>query len=566
MRTSFVPSPTSPRRSGPPTQTRRLGIRGNHGWGLTAVLGMSDLVQVASRVEGKPTVAYEFGQYASFAGGAVPAPRNVELDLANPEVSAAFDPVGTSGTHVRVKIDGPREDNLLGNTLVHFTLDKFVNLLRMYTPIGQVNDYVLHPAYHCVRKADLKVSLLVRSPTDDTPRSVDFDTFRLSEHPAGYACQPFDVFVNSAMPQRVSVHTVHRTKSGGAVYLSGAEVQDSDVVKEIEKALKAADNLPGLIDSNAEPSAVIPRGFQLALSGGMRSEYLAREPKGYTAQFRGFVLAETAKPTLGRKHVVDQRGAIAFAAKRHEQDKIYDTVRGRVVIHKVPPTVNPGVYRWKRDQFTSILQALKQDTPPPPDLRVWAGAGSREAKVMMLYAELLGRQELGDIRILRANHGDRYDFHFLYRADYGAGATRPSIALADTLSAEGYGVYDRRLRRYHAYGVGEFKYDGNAVFVDFNPSAPSKSAETIDLLVCWEFDADKLAEKDWSTEDATDLNADFPGQTYLWKPSQSAAITRTRPLPVVALRVLVDRLVANGRLAAPLSQPNWAKELPDVYY
>jgi hypothetical protein len=80
----------STKRTGP-DRARRLGIRGSHGWGLTAVLGMSDAVQVASRIDGQSPLGYEFGHYASFARGAVNEPHNEELTLTDLKTAQLFD-------------------------------------------------------------------------------------------------------------------------------------------------------------------------------------------------------------------------------------------------------------------------------------------------------------------------------------------------------------------------------------------------------------------------------------------------------------------------------------------
>jgi len=556
----------STKRAGP-ARVRRLGIRGSHGWGLTAVLGMSDAIQVASRVDGQPPCGFEFGRYASFAKGAVNEPQNDELDLTGPQIANLFDKTllgeaNETGTHLRVRINRPGEGNLLGHTLNHFSDAKFVNLLRLYTPVGQVNDYVLHPAYHCVRKGDLSVNLVVTSVTGNATRTVAFDTFRIEENPVGFACLPFDQFVNAGMPESVSVHTVHRTISGNDVYLSAADIQDSYLIQTTERILIANDSLPACRDVNDADTAQIPRGFQLALSGGMRSEYVAREPKGNTLMFRGIVLAETARPTLGRKHVVDQRTAIASAARRHELD--YEDVRSRVVIRSVVTTPTPAAHRWKREKIDGIVRDLKAGSAPSPALYVWAVTGSKEAKVMMLFAELLGRGEFGDFRVLRANHKDQYDFTYLYSANLAVPGARPSVANATDLHKKGYGMHDKKQRRYYCYGIGEFKDRGHEIFNDFNPDNPSKAPENIDLLVCWEFDPDLVADKNWSVEDATDVNADYPGQTHLWKPTQTATLTRTRPLPVIVLNVLISQLITAKKLARPAE--NWANTLPVVYY
>jgi hypothetical protein len=59
-----------------------------------------------------------------------------------------------------VSLSNPVDTNQLGNTLNNYGHTKFENLLRLYTPIGQVSDFVLHPAYHTVRRDDVDVELV----------------------------------------------------------------------------------------------------------------------------------------------------------------------------------------------------------------------------------------------------------------------------------------------------------------------------------------------------------------------------------------------------------------------
>lgn len=546
------------------TRPRRLGIRGSHGWGLTAVLGMSEVVEVISRVPGQDAEAYQFSGYASFARSEVAEPQNEQLDLTQGAAAGLFDARIVSGeieagTHVRVKISQVKDDSVLGHTLRNFRIERFVNLLRLYTPVGQVNDYVLNPAYHCVRKGDLTVSLVVKSAAGDQTESVPFEILRLSEQEEA-ACLGYNQFVNAGMPENVSVHTVHRSKKQDNVYLSAAEIQDSDLVHEIEERLEQAGLLPAFQDPMDKVVAAIPRGFQLALSGGMRSEFVAREPKGNMAMFRGFLLAETARPTLGRKHVMDQRTTIPKAASEHQS--AYEVERKKVVRKGTSTTITPAHARWKRIYFQESIRKLRDESPLSAALAIWAGRDSREARVMLLFADLLARGVFGDFRVLRAHLKERYDFMFLYSTQVNQTGTRPSLVLAQQLNRGGYGVYDRNDRRYYCYGVGEFKDKGDSIFNDFDPDNPTKSPEAIDLLVCWEFDADQVGEQGWTVEAATDLNADYPGQTHIWKATQSSTLPRTRGLPVVALKDLLGQLVPGTLAAAPAG---WPAQLPEVY-
>jgi hypothetical protein len=548
----------------PLNQPRRLGTRGSHGWGLTAVLAMSDRVEVISRVAGGDAQAYVFANYASFAAGADVPLHNENIDLTQAGQGSGLSQrirTNGTGTHIRVHVGRSTESNLLGHTLTHYNPGRFTNLLRLYTPVGQVNDYIFHPAYHTLRKADIDITLCSMQTTRDT-RRVDFDIFRISEGHALFPSYTYDNYVNAGMPRSVSVHTVHRARRANAIYLSAADLQPAkELLQPLERSLISQELLPGYIDEYDDLISIIPRGFQLALSGGMRSEHVARQPRSISAAFRGIVLAETAPPTLGRKHVVDQRQAIAKAAADHEQQ--YDDVRRRVLPEAVPPPATPAMARWKRDFFTLVRTDVASQVPPSESLRVWASRASREARVMIVFGELLGHGRFGDFRILRAHLTEKYDFAFLYRATLGRPDAVPTMAVANEMQRGGYAIWDRGTGLYQVYGIGEFKAVGDDLFDDFNEDDPRKAADTIDLLVCWDFDADVVGDQSWVVANADPTNTEFPGQTHVWIP-RAGNIRRTRRLPVISINHLVQNAVASGQFTGPPSP--WPGLLPDVYY
>ena len=163
------------------SRPRRYGVRGSHGWGLTAVLGLSDRVEVASCIDGAAPMAFAFDDYASFVGGAVAHPRTSALEGADASELSLAILAGDAGTHVRVSLSSPVDTNQLGHTLNHYGHTRFENLLRLYTPVGQVSDFVLHPAYHTVRRDDVDVELVSRRAGVDPQHSdVALDFFRLS--------------------------------------------------------------------------------------------------------------------------------------------------------------------------------------------------------------------------------------------------------------------------------------------------------------------------------------------------------------------------------------------------
>ncbi|MBN1877911.1 MAG: sensor histidine kinase [Anaerolineae bacterium] len=544
---------------------RRLGTRGSHGWGLTAVLAMSDRIEVLSHVKDTQPAAYAFSGYASFTKMKLAEPQNEEIDLHKQVDENLFSERlrqdTTFGTHIRVRVNEISDTDLLGNTLNSYTHDKFISLLRLYTPIGQVNDFLLHPAYHNVRKGDIKVTLRSVRNNQETISEVDFDVFRIAEHRA-ISHYDFNAFVNAGWPSDVSVHTIYRASRGSDFYLSAAEIQPArSLMRTLEDWLREGNRLPGYIDQNDSFEAEIPRGFYLALSGGMKAEYIVRQPRSISAAFRGFILSETARPTLGRKHVLDQRQAIAKAAIDHERE--YDDVRKKVLPEAIPPTASPAAARWRREFFMGVKERLSKDQPLSSDLMVWASDESREARVMLVFAEMLQRKIFGDLRILRVHLKDKYDFAFLYKCDLGNEGS-PNAPTMDLLHRAGYGQWiDRKIGSFLRYGLGEFKAFGDQIFDDFDEDNPRKAADAIDLLICWTYDSEIVADAGWLDEEVSDNTKEFQGQTHLWRPSGSER-RRSRVLPIVSLATLIEKLVANNQLAA--APRSWPDILPQVYF
>lgn len=544
-------------------EPRRLGTRGSHGWGLSAVLGMSDTVEVMSRVPKDAAKAYRFANYASFVTGKVGDPQNDLIDPGSADAGLFSERLraaaSETGTHVRVRLTGISDGTLLGYTLANFSPELFENLLRLYTPIGQVNDYVLHPAFHCLRTKDLTItvrSLLAAAP--ESVRQVKFDFLRLDGLPNINQVR-YDNYVNSGWPSNVSVHTVHREKKGAYVYLSAAEIQGAELVSHAEDTLKGKGQLPNYIDASDVAIAQIPRGFQLALSGGMRSEYVARPPVGNTAMLRGVVLAELARPTLGRKYVMDQREAIPRAARDHQN--AYEDVRLKVRPQALPPVATPAQAKWRREFFEGVIADAAHEAPISETIHTWATSESREARVMILFGELLQRQVFGNFRVLRVHLHDRYDFAFLLTAIVGTDPI-PGVTVATPLVQSGYAILDKKTSGLSMYGVGEFKAVGEDVFNDFDPKDPRKSPDTIDLLVCWDFTETQVESRAWSVEEATPLNSLVSGQTHVWIPGGEEFV-RSRPLGVLALKRLLEKLRGNGALGAP-PEP-WPGKLPKSY-
>lgn len=538
-----------------PNVPRRHGVRGAHGWGLPAVLGLSDHVEVASRC-GTAEQAYIFENFASFARGNMSSPeiRRVEFnEVAQHSVQLH---TGENGTLVRTRISAPSDTNYLGFTLKNATAEKLVNLLRLYTPIAQVNDYLSHPAYHNSRAGDLDCTLIwTHENATPVERSVPFRFLELSELGNAPAVD-YRGFINSGMPGRRTVHTIYRGYRGGQYFLSAADIQPAEIMRDLESDLEKDDALPGLIGDASEPIAEIPRGFQVAVSGGMRTEYRAREPKSTSAAFRGIVLQENQPPTLGRKHVVDQRRSLPKVAQDHEQS--YEDVRRRVVGKAEPEPQTLANAMWRIQHFERIRKGLRHQQPQSADLKNWAGSGSGEARVMLTFAELLGHDYFGELHILECGLQHAYDFSFIQF--FSSGDINAELRRA--LAGAGYvNKLPSASNKYFRYGIGEFKENGDTVLGEFTQARTQKQADTIDLLICHTFSEDAVAEFGWTSAKAEPETTQFPGQTHTWQPATGYTY-RSRALPVVALEDLVHQEVAAGNLAP--FEGAWPDILPPV--
>lgn len=543
-----------------PERQRRLGVRGSHGWGLTSVLGFSNRVEVVSHIGTGTPRAFAFSDYAAFARGDVAQPRNEELDLetlgVDHPLSQRLRRGASTGTHVRVQLGDTSNTNVLGHTLENFSHAAFDALLRLYTPVGQVNDYVAHPAFHTVRERDVTVQLISNHEGAGRTTTVPFDYYTLDGN-ASLTHYSYKAFVDAGHPRGKSVHTIHRSLSGDTVLLSAADIQSAKALADLADEIRAAGRLPGRRDELGDDVYEIPRGFQLALSGGMRSEHLARPPRAASAAFRGIILSETARPTLGRKYVMDQREAIPRGAQRHE--RAYDDIRKLVIPAAEPPPTSPRAARWRRDFFEATRGDLEGQVPLS-DAGLWFGAESREARVMHWFAFLLAKEAFGELILLRGHLTEIYDFVFVQRADI-AGPI-PARALADRLIDEGWAT--KHAGSYARYGIGEFKADGEDLLQDFDPTSPRKAPDTPDLLVCWNFTQQVVEEYGWTVEAPTAETKEFAGQTHLWLPRTAEEQKRSRALAVIALEDLIQQLVADDVLPAP-PRP-WPDALPPVYF
>jgi hypothetical protein len=523
---------------------KRFGERGSHGWGLTAVLAYTDLLGVVSRREGGNVAGWDFEGFRSFArGGPDPRPKAKSAAAVSEATRVSLLNHSPSGTVVRIVLQDVSHKNALGYTLEHYNPQRFVTFLRLFTPLAQVNDFVLHPAYHCYRETDPFDLAYIDA---DTGQKIDlrYSIMQLKERDPAHSFGFSQYQARTHDMQGNSVHTVHRHRNSVNLHvLTAAEIQETDLFSKVEKGMRDAGMLTSRTGEHSGEE--IPRGFYLAHSGGMLSSAQALGTQGNNAMFRGVALADQSPPALARKHIttqLDGRSTIPRAAKEHTSR--YDNVRKQVKTSSGSGG-GPAVIRARREYFDKVLEELAVQPTSTPSLAIWAGNASREARVMMMFGELLAKSVFGDLRVLRCGLRDQYDFGFLYRARVGTDPV-PSNVIAASLRSEGWAELSGtgELTR---LGIGEFKADGEDIFDDFDPLEPLKNAKAIDLLVCWDFDREYLDSVNWDVEEVVDdSQREFQHQTHKWSSQGNAEHRRDRPLAVISLSSLQQRLVDLG--------------------
>lgn len=538
------------------TVQRRLGIRGSHGWGLSAILGLSNRVEVVTKVAGQSVKGLLLENFADFRArtGAVAAITELaEGDFEDVGLPQTI--TGDSGTVVRVALPFGGAPGLLHSLINEGSFEQWSTALRLYTPIGQVNDYVLHPAFHCFRKSDMQVNLSWTRSGEHRNEQIEFSYLRLADLDPD-KCVDLQAFVDGGMKSGKSVYCVGRERTSGYDYLVAAEIQASKpTLQSIE------DEASQLLDytyESGESAPKLPRGIYLALSGGMKSEYIALPPISTNAAFRGVVVAETAQPTLGRKYTMDQRTSIPNAARAFARAN--EDVRKKTIPSGQPVITGPALNKWLRNLWTKALDEVAAD-PPNADIAVWAATSSGEAKVMLIFADLLGRGFFGRTKILRCSLKDIYDFQMVYR--WGSSEQHgPTGSQSQSLVQVGY-VSDEG-NEYRRLAIGEFKGQGDSILKEFDPSGSDwrKNPDSIDLLVCWDFDESALGET-WTSitvEENREL-LEFQGQTHVWQPS--GEVKRTRPLAVISLKDFIEKAKTGGAIE---EVDDWRDVVGDNYY
>ena len=534
---------------------KRLGVRGSHGWGLSSVLAYTNSLKVYSTVDARAAVGWDFSGFREFRkGGTEPTPVQLDSVTVRAVMSHSCVKKNASGTVIQVSLSESDDDSNLKYTIANYTPERFINYLRLYTPLAQVNDYVFHPAYHCYRENDA-LNLLFRDLDSSAESPVPYSLLKLKDILPAYSHGYDDFLANSAGLRGHSVHTVYRYRSSAKLHvLSAAEVQQVECFQKFVDDLKENESLP-CNDDDPEGGSLW-RGFYLGLSGGLLCAAEVQGTKGNDGNFRGIALAEDSPPTLARKEISGELAGnttIPKAARAHAGH--YDDCR-KLLKPASGGASHIKLYKLRKEYFDDLIKELTAAPTMTPDLYTWAPASSGEARVMLLFAEFISRKIIGDLRILKCGLRDTYDFAFLYTTTVN-GTSVPGPIMAANLENNGLCEYELtgpKKGNFTRLGIGEFKADGGSILNDFKPSEPLKNADAIDLLVCWSFDDKSLEAEGWDSEKITsDAEREFPNQTHRWSSQTGAQIARVTNLAVISLAELIADLATNHKMVAPVA-------------
>jgi hypothetical protein len=532
--------------------TKRLGVRGSHGWGLTSVLTHTNRLHVYSAVSGSTAVGWKLDGFRDFrTGGPEPVPDQIcPRDVQAAVAGSCIEKQGP-GTIIEVSLSDILDPSDLQHTLDEYTPEKLVSFLRLFSPIAQVNDYVFHPAYHCYRRHD-KFDMEFCDLDSSKRLSVDYSLLELRDILPAYS-HGYDQFLpKSASLRGQSVHTIFRYRSAKNVHvLSAAEVQQTDCFQSFVDELRNNSSLP--IRPDGPHGGSLWRGFYLGLSGGLLCAAEVQGTKGNDGNYRGVALAEEVPPSLARKHISNDLGGnttIPIAARNHTQ--LYDDCR-KLLKPASGGHTGGALYKKRREYFDELLKELAATPTTTSGIFTWAPGSSGEARVMLVFAELMSKKMFGDFRVLKCGLRDTYDFAFIYNTTI-SGTSVPGSIIASELESQGRCDYQKtgpKAGRFLRLGIGEFKADGVSILDDSKRLDPLKNADAIDVLVCWHFDDKSLEVAGWDSERlSSDSEREFPMQTHRWTSQPGADVERDTNLAVISLEEVIKDLVASSKLTA----------------
>ena len=229
---------------------------------------------------------------------------------------------------------------------------------------------------------------------------------------------------------------------------------------------------------------------------------------------------------VGRKHVPTRtQGAL----KKIARDQIFLEMRKIAQLlgegdEQAPAiSANPNIAAWDRMQeFQSLIARAPLGLTSIPYARA---PDSQEAAVVALFHELLGAGLLKGYVPLKTGYKETYDLWALYR---------PSV---DSVGANLHGQI--RAGDEHPTVI-EFKFAGESLLRDLDES--KKFFLDIDLLVCWDFDQDKLGSESVETKYVAPADRWFHGATHEFNWPGSFNLGTASRKHVVVLRRLVEEL------------------------
>lgn len=300
-----------------------------------------------------------------------------------------------------------------------------------------------------------------------------------------------------------------------------------------ERAQFAAINKAAkLVEDENDDTSLYQYGPEITLaSKGMPTGILIEAPKtgssGYWHNIFMLFQDDSLEVDVGRKSIADGRTHRAY--KQIAKDVFNELVGYFVLVGGgIAPPVNPYVEQWeKKREFEQLKTSL-------PDLNVNGvnivkHPGTQEANVVALFHELVAAGILSGYYTYTMGYKLTYDLWGQYRI---AATELPDSPLAQRMASSSGFV--------EADVVIEFKYRAENVLADFEDN--TKVFETIDLLVCWDFDPQKFKRQGLEIVPAKPEEILFKGVNYRILLPQQIGIAHQIELPVISLRQLLDAL------------------------
>jgi len=229
---------------------------------------------------------------------------------------------------------------------------------------------------------------------------------------------------------------------------------------------------------------------------------------------------------VGRKHVPSRTQGVLKKIAQHEifreMRKISPLV-GEGDQDAPPITANPSVAAWDMmKEFESLIKRAPLGLDSIPYAR---SPDSQEAAVVAIFHELLGARLLRGYVPLKTGYKETYDLWALYR---------PTV---DNVGSNRHG--ELGAAQEHPTVI-EFKFAGEALLGDIEEG--KKFFADIDLVVCWDFDPDKMAAESVDAKYVAPNDRWYDGATHEFNWPGSFNLGAAAKKQVIVLRRLIEEL------------------------